>query len=86
MNREQVLNTLNDALKKDPEAINKLFLYRVPINEEIRDHPTIQVRCSERATDCELGFIGLLNSFLEPNRICMVIEDDKIVSFRKYDL
>ena len=60
---------LNEALKLDPVAVQGLFEHRVPCNDALRDHPTIQVAAAgaepvpgEPARDqASVGILGLLN-------------------------
>jgi len=53
---QQCVDFLNEALALDPVAISKLFLYKVQCNEELADHPTIQV-----SIDDKVGVFGILN-------------------------
>jgi len=58
----QIVDVLNRALKKDPQAINWLFDFRVACNKALADDPTIMVR--EEKGGCSLGVLGLLNGIL----------------------
>lgn len=59
---ERAILLLNGALQADPKAVNNLFAFRVPCNEVLADHPTIQVRAYpvDPGTP-SLGVLGLLN-------------------------
>lgn len=50
---------LNDALQLDPEAITYLMDARVPCNDAMGQHPTIQVGC--QGGECRVGLLGVLN-------------------------
>ena len=57
---QDVVDLLNDALERDPNAINMLFHYSVPCNNQLAEHPTIPINCEvkdfPRAT-----ILGILN-------------------------
>lgn len=54
-----IVDVLNDALKKDPDAISKLFSRRVEVNETLARHPTIQVRKHSGSKDSTCPDCGL---------------------------
>ena len=56
---ERIVALLNEAFELDPAAISALYRYRVPCNEALADHPTIQV--AKTATGYDVALIGLLN-------------------------
>jgi len=60
---ERIARFLNDALDIDRAAIATLCGMRVPCNQKLADHPTIQVRAEEDGT-FSLGLIGLLNGLI----------------------
>jgi len=53
---QEVVDLLNNALELDWEAIKVLLSYRVPCNEELQEHPTIQIR-----GDNSVSVLGILN-------------------------
>jgi len=62
-NRPQVENAvkvLNEALTLDRKAVEALFKYRVPCNESLAAHPTIQVTLDSAAHN-RVGILGLIN-------------------------
>lgn len=59
------LAALNTALELDPVAMRELFGTRVWCNQELADHPSIQVR--EEDGRFSVGVIGLLNGILGVN-------------------
>jgi len=77
MDAKQVASLLNEMLALDPEATRNLVFNRVPCNDALADHPTIQVRAREDGS-CEVGLLGVLNALIEPEyRIAVTIEDDQ---------
>jgi len=63
---ERIAKFLNDALEIDHSAVATLCGMRVPCNQELADHPTIQVR-AEQDGSFTLGLIGLLNGLVGAN-------------------
>lgn len=65
----QVIERLNSMVAADPEAMRALVEHRVPCNEAMADHPTVQVG---RRRDpgpygdrpFEVGMLGVLNGIL----------------------
>ncbi|WP_255217017.1 hypothetical protein [Myxococcus sp. AM010] len=53
------VDALNTALAADPAAIVELLAVRVPCNEALASHPSVQVRRDD--TGDSLGVLGLLN-------------------------
>jgi len=64
---EDVVKLLNEAVKLDPAAMRALVEARVPCNEALADHPTIQVSAYNEQTgkptpgNFKVGILGLLN-------------------------
>lgn len=54
-----VVDLLNDALQKDPDAIGRLFSHRVEVNEALAMHPTVQVRKHSGSRDATCPDCGL---------------------------
>lgn len=83
-----ILKLLNAAVKADAAAIGKLVDHRVPCNDKLADHPTIQcgvVSTPESSDRPVVGMLGLINGILgefyqwngDPLRmVCAVIDDD----------
>lgn len=55
----EVIGILNGMLDLDPEATTALISHRVPCNEKMSEHPTIQVLRVNMG--CRVGVLGLLN-------------------------
>jgi hypothetical protein len=55
------LDTLNEAIKADRDAVDMLCEHRVECNDELADHPTIQV-CGNPTV---VGMIGIINGICE---------------------
>lgn len=60
---QRFADAMNEALKADPEAVNKLFKYRVPCNDALVDHPTILVEPAEDGS-CTVSALGFMNMIL----------------------
>jgi len=79
---EMVVKVLNEMLALDREATQNLFAYRALVNNELAEHPTVQVRQNNT-----VGIIGVINGMLgeggEP-LICVDSDDvtDEIREFR----
>lgn len=61
---DHAIDLLNEALKRDPAAINALYNKRVKCNDDLAKHPTIQVgwrRPLLGKTHNSLSFLGMLN-------------------------
>lgn len=56
---DDVIELLNDAFGKDPNAMNDLVKTRVTCNDALADHPTIQV--GQFGDEYKVGLIGILN-------------------------
>jgi uncharacterized protein with von Willebrand factor type A (vWA) domain len=57
---DEVIEVLNEALRLDPQAMNELIAARIPCNEKLADHPTIQVGMRNGGVTT-IGPLGLLN-------------------------
>jgi len=57
---EQTLEFLNEALKTDPDAVQRLFEKKAVCNDAMAGHPTIQVDCADKGFP-KFGVLGLLN-------------------------
>lgn len=60
---EKIAKFLNDALEIDRLAVATLCGLRVPCNQELANHPTIQVR-AEQDGSFSLSLVGLLNGII----------------------
>ena len=59
---QSAVKLLNEALERDPDAVTQLVNLRVACNEQLAQHPTIQVH---RFGDIhKVGVLGLLNGAL----------------------
>lgn len=56
---EELIQFLNEIVALDPVAMRDLVDARVPCNEAISKHPTVQV--SARADFYQFGLLGVLN-------------------------
>jgi hypothetical protein len=59
---EYIVNFMNELLEYDKNAIACLIANRVPCNEKLSDHPTVQVmRQNDGYT---VGLLGILNGLI----------------------
>lgn len=57
-----IISYLNSAFDADPSAIHALFCNRVPANNKLLEHPTVQVNKSPAGEDNYwLDFLGFVN-------------------------
>jgi len=61
---DQLIKSLNEFVATDQEAIKLLIENRVPCNEEMKNHPTIQVQCDKEGNNPEVGLLGILNGLI----------------------
>jgi len=89
------LQTLNEAYEADPAAMHALICNRVPCNQTLADHPTIQcgVNNITPTETFEVGLLGVINGIIEritgkrvAARFSIPDADgrSKIVGFRQY--
>ena len=60
-----IVALLNAAWLCDPKAMHALVEHRVPCNDELADHPTIQVLDEGRGAS--VGLLGILNGIAGTN-------------------
>jgi hypothetical protein len=83
---DRIVDLLNEVIKLDSEAAQKLFNFRVPCNNEILNHPTIQVN-GDDPQKYTVSFLGILNGIFPLNSkgygyLCIHIDDNgKIEKF-----
>ena len=65
---QKIVDVLNDAFKRDPDAITKLVTTRVSCNVKLADHPTIIVRedTGVGSNTFSVSPIGLINGIIAP--------------------
>ena len=72
MTTQQIVDLLNDAYKADPNAIDALLCASIPCNNNLVNHPSIQIRAKNNNGDFPvIGILGLLNGIV-------AIDDDII--------
>jgi hypothetical protein len=82
----RIIARLNEYVAIDPVAIHQLIEYRVPMNESLADHPSVQVNAEGEVP--VVGLLGLLNGIVgvipgsEIGYITAVFDDDgKLIRF-----
>jgi hypothetical protein len=81
---DTIIDFLNDLLEYDRNAISLLIMTRVECNEELSNHPTVQVLV--RDNKYLVGFLGILNGiYSKDNKYIAAIydEDGIILKFKK---
>jgi hypothetical protein len=58
---KKAVKSLKEYLKLDPEAIQALVETRVPANESLVSHPSVQVNCEVQPS---VGLLGILNGIV----------------------
>jgi hypothetical protein len=82
MDTEQVSAFLNTLVALDPDAMMALVESRVPCNEVLADHPTVQVHVGEGGQPM-VGLLGILNGLVGDGRLCAVYDDNgRLLRFR----
>jgi len=57
---QEVVKFLNELTEVDRDAMSNLVDTRVPCNDKLADHPTVQV-LQLPGDVCRVGFLGILN-------------------------
>ena len=60
---QRVIDFLNELVAIDREAVEKLIETRVPCNQALTDHPTVQVSCLPGQQHV-VGMLGILNGLV----------------------
>ncbi len=74
----RAVDVLNEAFAADPKAILALCEHRVPCNEALGNHPTIQVVGTKDGPI--VGLLGIVCGIVErqtEEKLCAVFEDDE---------
>ncbi len=77
----EAILALNEAIEIDAEAVNKVFLNRVPLNNELADYPTLPV-LQERDGTCSVGALGFINMImteLDLPKICSLHNEENVI-------
>jgi len=61
---DRIIDALNDFVASDREALHKLVETRVPCNQALADHPTVQVFGSALGEPPTVGLLGILNGIV----------------------
>ena len=85
---DQVIELLNELVEIDAPAIAALIANRVPCNQSLADHPTVQVGAQHGGF--HVGVLGVLNGLFgtdERGRGLITAEfvDGNLISFRRSD-
>jgi len=82
-----VCNLLNEMLQLDYTCVHDLVLNRTKCNEDVANHPTIQVSVLQNKSTSTVGLLGLFNGLFGIREdgfgpVCMVTENGKIIEFK----
>ena len=86
---ERTITFLNELKDADSQAVKALIETRVPCNETLADHPTVQVQAREGEPGLCVGLLGVLNGLIGADTdgwgfICVKLDDDgNIVEFMR---
>lgn len=84
---DHVVEVLNEINRADPTVLPKLIALRVPTNQTLAEHPTVQVHAYDSPDKYSVGILGILNGIVgsgEFGPICAIVETDgSISSFKK---
>lgn len=64
---KHIISTLNEIHAQDPSVLAALIENRVPCNDALSEHPTVQVEYRDPKDPdmgCKVGFLGILNGVL----------------------
>lgn len=74
----ELIEYLNSLVEIDPDAIRELIEARVPCNEQLLNHPTVQVLKEDERAVPKVGFLGVINGFIgEGNGYIMASFNDE---------
>lgn len=73
---QNICDILNEAIKLDKLCIDSLFTLTIPCNQEMANHPNIQVRKWHNTAKYTLGFLGLLNGVATEDKFIIAQYDD----------
>ena len=59
------LQVLNEAYEADCAAMHALICNRVPCNQALADHPTIQVGTNNVTPTFDVGMLGVINGIID---------------------
>lgn len=84
---DQIAALLNEMLAADPAATHALIANRVPCNEALRDHPTIQVEVRNDNKDFlpTVGLLGVLNGVAGLERRVVAVFDTDTACLVRFD-
>lgn len=60
---DAMVSFLQEVADADPAAFRALIEHRVPCNDRLADHPTVQVGPAREGKGIEVGMLGVLNGF-----------------------
>ena len=61
---QSICHFMNDLVKFDKDAIHALIETRIICNQELANHPTVQVLQPKNSEIASVGLLGILNGFI----------------------
>jgi hypothetical protein len=88
---DDAINLLNELLRIDKKAVEKVVFSRVECNEKVANHKSVQVGINEDDGGYEIGLLGILNGIFGVDScgygvICVEMTAGSIVRFRKLNV
>ena len=89
-----VVQAMQDAFERDPQAMDELFTSRVPCNQKLADHPTVEVWTELIKPGYSVGPLGVINGVLRTLGIGVLAmrcqpechpQSGKLLGFCNYD-
>jgi len=76
---QKLVDYLNSLAKIDRNAITALIETRVPCNDDLANHPTVQCHVDENnnaVNKANVGLLGIINGFIGEGVICACYDDN----------
>lgn len=83
---DETIDLLNELIRLDKPAIAALLANRVPCNQALADHPTVQVQAQNDGY--HVGLLGIINGLFGTDDhlwgpICFEFEDGHLTKFKR---
>jgi hypothetical protein len=84
---KDVCKLMNELLAKDSDCVHRLVNTRIKCNDDIANHPTVQVQQYKRDKFPKVGLLGIINGLFGIREdgmgaICIDVDDKKILKFK----
>ncbi len=87
--QKAIIDALNGAFARDPDAIRALLCIRMPCNKALLNDPFVQVNTVPMISEesCDVGMLGVINGILAAANLPLVAskwKDGKMLGFTIY--